>query len=241
MKSKLTILLTSLLLIFTLIPLIPATSTFASSSFYRDVPKHHINYEEINYLLNMGVIEPAESFGVTNIATREEVAVMIAKAVGLDGTQRKTKFKDVPANHPNSGYIQSAVEAGIINGYPDGTFQPNTLLNRGHIAAFIARAYDLPMGSTTFKDVPKGHTAYEAVKQLVAAGITTGYEDGSFKPEKHLTRAHTAIFLARAMHYKENENNYSDIKPLALPIDDRESIGIDATKGYNGGVLIIEN
>lgn len=186
------------------------------------------------------MIEGANTFRAQEIATREEVAVMIAKAVGLDGTQRKTKFKDVQANHPNSGYIQSAVEAGIINGYPDGTFKPNTELTRGHMAAFIARAYELPMGSKTFKDVPKGHTAYEAVKQLAVAGITIRYEDGTFKPENHLSRAHTAVFIARAMQFEGN-TNHDSIQPLPLPVDDRESIGIDANKGYNGGVLIIED
>lgn len=236
MKNNIIILFVSILTSFTFIP---SSTTFADTEVYQDVPKHYMYYQEITYLLNMDVIEPAHTFGVTKTATREEVAVMIAKAVGLDGTQRKTKFKDVPANHPNSGYIQSAVEAGIINGYPDGTFQPNTLLNRGHMAAFISRAYDLPMGSAVFKDVPKGHTAYEAVKQLVASEITTGYEDGTFKPEKQLTRAHTAVFVARAMKFKARTD--SNEKPLTLPVDDRESIGIDATKGYNGGVLIIED
>lgn len=172
---------------------------------YKDVPVTHQNYSDIMFLLEQGIINDDIIYGVTDIVTREEIAVMVAKSVGLDGTQRTTKFKDVPKSNKNSGYIQSAVEAGIINGYVDGTFKPNVKVTRGHMAAFIARAFDLPKGSKTFKDVKEGSTAYEAVSQLAAANITTGYNDGTFKPENNLTRAHMAAFLARAIKY-ENAN-----------------------------------
>lgn len=178
---------------------LPFNSEVASAQSFSDVPTSHSNYEDITYLLNEGVIDQSSKFGVSDIVTRAEVAVMIAKAVGLDGTPRATKFSDVPKSNKNSGYIQSAVEAGIINGYDDGTFKPNAKVTRGHMAAFISRAFDLPTGSKSFSDVKKGHTAYEAVSQLAAAGITTGYEDGTFKPSNNLTRAHIAAFLSRAM------------------------------------------
>ena len=128
---------------------------------------------------------------------------MIAKALQLDGTPRNTKFSDVPSSNKNSGYIQSAAEAGIINGYDGGLFKPTTQVTRGHMAAFIARAFDLPAGSKTFTDVPSNHTAFDAVKQLAAANITTGYADGTFKPQNNLTRAHISAFLARAIRYQE--------------------------------------
>lgn len=179
--------------------ILPSTSLAA----YKDVPAAHSNYGDIMYLLEKGVIEESNTYGVTDIVTREEVAVMVAKAVGLDGTQRATKFKDVTASNPNSGYIQSAVDAGIINGYQDGTFKPNNKVTRGHMAAFIARAFDLPYGTKTFKDVAPNNTAYEAVKQLAAAGVTSGYEDGTFRPSANLTRAHISAFLARAIRYNE--------------------------------------
>ncbi|MCG3087273.1 S-layer homology domain-containing protein [Sporosarcina cyprini] len=83
-------------------------------------------------MLEQGVIGPGSKYGVNDIVTREEVAVMVSKAVGLDGTQRNTKFPDVPKSHNSSGYISSAVEVGIINGYRDGTFKLNDKVTRGH-------------------------------------------------------------------------------------------------------------
>lgn len=178
---------------------------------YSDVPDTHSNYEDIMYLLERNIVEASNTYGVNDIVTREEVAVMIAMSIGLNSEQRSTKFSDVYESNPNSGYIQSAVEAGIINGYGDGTFKPDLKITRGHMATFISRAFQLPSGTQTFKDVSKGNTAYEAVQQLAAAGITIGYEDETFKPSNSLTRGHISAFLARALKYNDlNKFNVED-------------------------------
>ncbi len=180
-------------------------TTASANQVFTDVPATHPNYHDTLYLLDKGVISVnKKAYGIKDIVTREEVAVMVAKARNLDGTPRATKFKDVPKSHPNSGYIQSAVEAGIINGYEDGTFRPTVKVTRGHMAAFIARGFTLPQGTKTFKDVKVGATSYTAVSQLAAANITTGYPDGTFRPQNNLTRGHISAFLARAMKYQES-------------------------------------
>ena len=142
---------------------------------------------------------------MNDIVTREEVAVMVAKAVGLKGsTPVDTKFPDVKNTNKNSGYIQAPVNAGIINGYVDGTFKPNAKVTRGHMAAFIARGFKLTeQANINFKDVAKGSTAYEAVRKLAHKGITTGYTDGSFKPNANLSRAHISAFISRAMGFQK--------------------------------------
>lgn len=203
--------ITTLLLTFILMPV---GNVHADSIQFSDVPESHSNYEDIMYLLEMEIIAPTKTYGVNDIVTREEVAVMIAKSVGLSGTQRPTKFSDVPEHNPNSGYIQSAVEQGIIKGYDDGTFKPDAKVTRGHMATFIARAFNLPSGNQTFKDVPKNSTAYEAVQQLVAAGITNGYDDGTFRPSNRLTKGHISAFLTRAHQYENaNEDELSVEEP----------------------------
>ena len=177
-----------------------APKTHASTKIFTDVPKSHPNYTAIMYLLENKVIEPTARFGLNDKVTREEVAVMVAKATELDGKKSKTKFKDVPSSRYSSGYINSAVKAGIINGYPDGTFKPTQKVTRGHMAAFIANAFKLTKEKDIrFKDVPKGSTAYNAVRKLAFENITSGYPDGTFKPNETLTRSHIAAFVARAM------------------------------------------
>ncbi|MET4563448.1 hypothetical protein ABIA69_004645 [Lysinibacillus parviboronicapiens] len=137
------------------------------------------------------------------LSNRAEAIVEIGKLLGLDGTQRETQFKDVPKSHYASGYIQSAVDRGIVSGYPDGTFKPSQELTRAHAAIFISRAFGskLPTGNVTFKDVNKDNSAYSAIQQLVAAGITDGYTDGTFKPNNKLTQAHLKTFISRTDSY----------------------------------------
>ena len=197
---------------------------------YSDVPATHQNYSDVMFLLERGIIDDVNVYGINDIVTREEVAVMVAKALGLDGTPRTTNFSDVPASHKNSGYIQSAVEAGVIKGYNDNTFKPNNKVTRGQMAAFLGRAFDLPASSTTFKDVKSTDTGAEFVGRLAAAKITTGYNDGTFKPNANLTRAHISVFIARALRYKETgvaipETTTSQNSVNTTPTDNSETTG----------------
>lgn len=197
-----------LILIFLVFPIQKAE---AASNIFTDVKKSHPNYAAIMYLADQGVITKQKRFGPNDKVTREEVAIMVAKATGLNGKKTKTKFKDVPASRYSSGYINSAANARIINGYPDGTFKPTQFVTRGHMAAFIANAFNLTEEDNYyFYDVREGTTSYNAVRKLATANITSGYPDGTFKPNQTLTKSHIAAFIARAMEpsFRPGEKEY---------------------------------
>ena len=173
MKKFLSVFLAAVLLI-TIFPITPA------SAAYSDVPSSHGFYQEIMFLKSKGVIADRAKFGVDDKVTREEVAVMVSKALGLDGKQSSTKFKDVPSSLSSSGYINSAVKAGVINGYTDGTFRPKGIVNRGQMAIFLANGFKLKTESPkNFKDVKPSMASYSAIKKIIHAGITTGYSDNT--------------------------------------------------------------
>src|SRR5690606_36037984 len=179
----------------------------AEAATYNDVPNSHRFYDDIAYLYENGVVGYNSNYGVDKKLTREEAAVMLAKALGLDGKPTNTQFKDVNSSSPWSGYINSAVKAGIVTGFPDGTYCPKEIVDRGQMAIILARAFELKTESTkTFKDVGAKMAAYLFVKRIVHANITLGYPDNTYRPTEKVTKGQMTAFLARAMIMKETGN-----------------------------------
>jgi hypothetical protein len=109
-------------------------------------------------------------------------------------------FDDVSPGHPFFTEIEWMAEEEISTGYGDGTFRPGAALTRGAMAAFIFRfgggPFTLP-ATPTFTDVSFDHPFSEAVEWMFAAGLTTGYTDGTFRPGAAISRAAMAAFLHR--------------------------------------------
>lgn len=132
--------------------------------------------------------------------TREEVVTMVGRSIGLDGDKRETPFPDVEASSFGSGFITSAVERGIIKGLPNGNFAPKQKITRGEVAVIIDRVYQLESDTQiSFPDVSPESYFYDAVNAVSTAGIVTGFPDGTYGPEKFITRSELATMLARAM------------------------------------------
>ncbi|MBT2643632.1 S-layer homology domain-containing protein [Bacillus sp. ISL-41] len=178
-----------------------AISVTVTNSF-TDVLQNQRFQEEIKFLSDKNIITgfPDGTFRPSDTVTRAQAAIMIGRALGLEGTQRETTFKDVHQSQVASGFIASAVEKGIIAGFPDNSYRPNEPVTRGQMAIFIARAFDLKEESeSSFSDVPASSAAYVYIKRILAESITTGYPDGTFKPSKELIRSDFSAFMARAL------------------------------------------
>ncbi len=100
---------------------------------------------------------------------------------------------DVPDNHWARSFIEEALQVGIIEKYPDGSFQPDKKVNRAEFAKliehFMVKAYDDPgletqfFGSTsTFADVLNTSPIFNAVMLVSSRGIMPGFDDGTFRP-----------------------------------------------------------
>jgi predicted dienelactone hydrolase len=106
-------------------------------------------------------------------------------------------FSDVDPRSVHHQAIVALATDGIIGGYPDGTFRPGRDVTRAQLAAIVARAAGLPrLGSVPFGDVTGSPHAPD-IAALVAAGIVTGYPDGTFRPNEPVRRDHVAAILAR--------------------------------------------
>ena len=191
-------------LIFVLFALIVSSfGTSMSAATFSDLPSSHRFYHEMMYLEGEGIITgfPDGTFRPDGEVTRAAAAIMIGRALGLDGRQRDTTFSDVKANQVASGYIASAAARGIIQGYPNGTFRPNETVTRGQMAIFLSRAFELTVeADAPFSDISPSMASYLHIKRIVAENLAQGYPDNTFRPNEKVTRAQYSAFLARALN-----------------------------------------
>lgn len=89
-------------------------------------------------------------------------------------------FSDLTPDHWAYQYVNYMVCAGIVSGYPDGTFRPNNSLTRGQLAKIVANTagYVEPATGQTYEDVPPDSTFYTFVERLTSRGIIGGYACG---------------------------------------------------------------
>ena len=187
-----------------------------ASSKFPDVKSKDYFYDAVTSLVEHGVINgyPDGTFKPNQSVTRGQAAVIIVGVLDLD-TQNLTNpgFKDVSAANPQFGAISALADAGIINGYPDGTYKPGEPINRNHMAKVIANAFHLeptPGAWNPFTDVP---ISYEAnVIALYENGVTTGSTPTKFAGNANVTRGQLATFVIRA------ENVNGSVKETTLQI-----------------------
>ena len=127
-----------------------------------------------------------------------------AKEHGFKITYLNTgkQFTDVQdSTHPYYNAIYWAANAGIANGYPDGTFGINKSCSRGEMIMFLWRYAGKPapkaVFASPFKDVAKSHSFYNAILWAYQKGITKGYPDGTFGIDRNVSRGESMMFLWR--------------------------------------------
>ena len=140
--------------------------------------------------------------------TRAEVATIFFRLFTDEYRQTcwttSNPFSDVAfAAWYNNG-VSTTANAGIVKGYPDGTFLPNNNITRGEFATIAARFLsDAYTGPDLFTDI-SGHWAAEYINRAASMGWINGYPDGSFRPDAYITRAEAMTLvnnmLGRAPH-----------------------------------------
>jgi hypothetical protein len=147
----------------------------------------------------------ARTARVSRTAVRDgETTLLIADA--LERSTVRAAFCDVPEDFWAAGAIAACRDAGIIVGYDLESYGPDLPISRAEIAVYIARALSggdgaLPPGpaEASFRDVSAQHWARRHVEYVRAAGIVTGFRDGTYRPGENVTRAQMAAFVARSV------------------------------------------
>lgn len=115
-------------------------------------------------------------------------------------TEPQPSFSDT-AGHWAAASINKLAEQSILGGFPDGSFKPDKQMSRAEFMAVMYRLLDLNTeeGDAGFEDISNAAWYSKYVKGLSEAGIVTGFEDGSFKPNQEMTREEAFVILYRAL------------------------------------------
>lgn len=139
-----------------------------------------------------------------NNITRAEVATIFFRLLSDDYRASKwsteNSFCDVNVGDWYNNAVSTLANAGILSGYPDGTFRPNAPITRAEFAAIVTRfSSATAYGKASFTDVPSSHWASDAIALAEQLGWVGGYPDGTFRPDKAITRAETITLVNRVL------------------------------------------
>ncbi|MHB1345071.1 MAG: S-layer homology domain-containing protein [Thermoleophilia bacterium] len=113
-------------------------------------------------------------------------------------------FSDVPAGYRFRRAIEVLFDAGVLTGFPDGTFRPDNSVTRGQLATMLVRLLGLhtpePDAQPPFRDLPApaDDVGADYVAEAAKAGIAAGFEDGAFRPHDLVTRIQMTRMIVRA-------------------------------------------
>ncbi|RKN82193.1 S-layer homology domain-containing protein [Paenibacillus ginsengarvi] len=141
--------------------------------------------------------------------TRAEFAALVVRSLGLSTITDKAYFGDVSSDSWYAGVINAAAKAGLVDGYEDGTFRPNTQITREELAAMIVRAYkyaggEISLGAseqteilTKWFDANRIVWGQKEVAQAIKAGLMDGMTNTTLETYGQATRSQTAAMLQR--------------------------------------------
>ncbi len=151
------------------------------------------------------------SFKGDRSITRSEVAILISKLKGFNTLDNsKPNFSDMDLNYWANGAINAMLKEGLMKGYPDGTFRPNSSITRGEIAQILISMDNKNSGINPFKDT-RDHWAEDAITQGYLNDRIKGYEDGTFRPDNPITRAEVVTMMNRMFNRKTNNSSIENI------------------------------
>lgn len=139
-----------------------------------------------------------------NNITRAEVATIFFRLLTDDvrdeNLTKTNRYSDVAATSWYNTAVSTLSSMGIITGYPDGTFRPNAAITRAEFAAIAARFdNDGDKTAAKFSDIAT-HWARDEISIAYNNGWITGYPNGTFGPQRDITRAETMTLVNRVLN-----------------------------------------
>ncbi|MFF2885795.1 choice-of-anchor I family protein [Paenibacillus sp. NPDC057967] len=181
----------------------PTPEPTPETPVFNDVNGHWAK-NVIGKLAKAGILlgKPDGSFQPDQKMTRAEYAAVLNRLLGLKPDQAEAAFDDVPEQAWYSADVRSLSAAGIISGFPDGTFRPGSEITREEAFVLLYRALKDKLDSQAGSSAPYTDEAdvsawaVEAVKALTQAGVLEGNANGELNPKATITRAEIAKIVS---------------------------------------------
>ena len=116
-------------------------------------------------------------------------------------------YTDVASDAWYNTAVSTMTKAGIVDGYPDGTFRPDAPITRAEMAKIISLFAKLDKSESRFSDIA-GHWAEAYIRLAAGNGWIAGYPDGTFGPQRNITRAETATMINRVLDRVPSEESH---------------------------------
>ncbi|MBE0446986.1 MAG: S-layer homology domain-containing protein [Actinobacteria bacterium] len=149
-------------------------------------------------------------------------------------------FIDIPSDAWYRPYVIELVAKAIISGYPDGTFRPNNPVTRAEFTKMICLAMGWTIenpANPSFSDVSKDSWTFKYIETARAYGITSGYPDGTFRPNIDMTRAEITKFIAEILDLPVGSSTLTDISAHWAQEYINSCVSADVINGYPDGTF----
>jgi hypothetical protein len=180
--------------------------------------------EKIEFYLNDHLVEtdigsPYEYSLTANIKSDSTVRTIAYDVAGNRTTASKTLtskqsglFKDLPSDFWATQYVNGLNQKGIIGGFTDGSFKPNDNVTRAEFSKMIVNAMGWQLvtpENPSFSDVPTNHWCYSYIETARSHGVIDGYRDGTFRPNRNISRAEISKMTTQAAQLKTDNSGTS--------------------------------
>ena len=201
---------------------------------------------KLDNLWKNGVLTEKEHFlcfiykgGIFKMKKYQAVAFLLSTAMTVTSAAPVFGAANDISGHWAQATITKWQDAGRIGGYEDGTFKPDRTITRAEFVRLLNTATSTSFtsnASVNFSDVKESDWFYADVAKAVGAKITSGFEDGTFRPSETVTRMQAAVFICNAKGLALNEagaNLLTDAEQI--PAWAKGAVGAVINAGYMSG------
>ena len=161
------------------------------------------NFEFVGWNTRTG--GEGDDFNFNDLRNFSDDTILYAKWIAIN----EFPFEDISTDAWCYNAVKFVYNRGYILGFNNTQYGPGAKLTRGMIVTILNRmeGNNKVDGECKFLDVKKGEFYYESVKWACAMKIVNGYEDGTFHPNKEITREELAVILRNYTRYKDKDVN----------------------------------